>query len=130
MAGNFAPRFAAEAAFVILLAVAAGFADLRPAVIIAVMAGAWILVSLIEYFAWRASVQTTTLRPAAPPEPVEPLPGWSVEEILVPESELGNGEPEQGALTTVLPREPEAEPKPERKRGFLRWWKRSEEPDG
>jgi len=33
MADRFAPRFALEAGFLVLLAVAAGLADLRPAVI-------------------------------------------------------------------------------------------------
>jgi hypothetical protein len=53
MGGGFAPRFTVEAAFLILLAVGAGFADLRAIVIVAVMAGGWLLVALIEYFAWR-----------------------------------------------------------------------------
>ena len=110
MGGGFAPRFAVEAAFLILLAVGAGFADLRPIVVVAVLAGGWVLVSLIEYFAWRASRQTA-LRVAARQEPA----AWSVDEILVPEAEL----------TTVLPAPPveeeaeeesEAEPEPEQPR--------------
>jgi len=42
-----------EAGFLILLAVVVGLADLRPALIILVMAIGWLLVSLIEYLAWR-----------------------------------------------------------------------------
>jgi len=42
-----------EAGFLILLAVVVGLADLRPALIILVMAIGWLFVSLIEYFAWR-----------------------------------------------------------------------------
>jgi hypothetical protein len=47
------PRFVLEAGFLILLAVVVGLADLRPALIILVMAIGWLLVSLIEYLAWR-----------------------------------------------------------------------------
>src|SRR5207244_1588547 len=105
MGGGFAPRFAVEAAFLILLAVGAGFADLRAIVVVAVMAGGWLLVSLIEYFAWRASRQTA-LRVAARQEPA----AWSVDEILVPEAELAlaepEPEPEPAELTTVLPAPP------------------------
>jgi hypothetical protein len=53
MPGAAAPRFALEAGFLILLAVVLGFADLDPVLIVAVMGLAWVLVSLIEYFAWR-----------------------------------------------------------------------------
>lgn len=42
-----------EAGFLILLAVVVGLADLSPALIILVMAVAWLLVAMIEYFAWR-----------------------------------------------------------------------------
>src|SRR5262245_45691573 len=100
MGGGFAPRFVFEAVFLILLAVAAGFADLRPLVVVAVMAGGWLLVVLIEYFTWRASAQTA-LRVAALAQRPEPAQ-WSVDEILVPEAELAAAEPEPAALTTVL----------------------------
>jgi predicted lipid-binding transport protein (Tim44 family) len=53
MPRSLGPRFALEAGFLILLAVVLGFADLSPLLIILIMALAWILVSLIEYFAWR-----------------------------------------------------------------------------
>ena len=134
MSGGFAPRFALEAVFLILLAVAAGFADLRAIVIVALMGGGWLLVSLIEYFAWRSSAQTA-LRVSALPQRPEPAPEWSVEEILVPESELESAEPEpepepesqpdEAGLTTVLPadageEEPEREPEPVPKRRRLR----------
>ena|SRR6266540_815452 len=49
------PRFVLEAGFLILLAVVVGLADLRPALIILVMAVGWVLVAMIEYFAWRQS---------------------------------------------------------------------------
>jgi hypothetical protein len=85
-------RFAFEAAFLILLAVVAGLADLRPLLIVAVMAGAWAIVSAIEWLAWRAGP-----RPFMPvaPAPAKELEGD--EGILVPE------ELQQEPLTTVLP---------------------------
>jgi hypothetical protein len=133
MGGGFAPRFAVEAVFLILLAVGAGFANLRAVVIVALMAGGWLLVSLIEFFAWRASAQTA-LRVSSPAQRPEPAPEWSVEEILVPESELESApaepaseaeQPEEAGLTSVLPAEgaadePEGEEKPPRKRRRLR----------
>jgi len=53
MSGGLGPRFALEAGLLILLAVVLGVADLEPVLIILIMALAWVLVSLIEYFAWR-----------------------------------------------------------------------------
>jgi hypothetical protein len=44
-----------EAGFLVLLAVVVGLADLDPLLIVLVMLVGWILVSLIEYFAWRQS---------------------------------------------------------------------------
>ena len=87
-------RFALEAAFLIVLAVVAGLADLRPLLIVAVMAGAWAIVSVIEWLAWRAG--SRPFMPVAPPlEEPKPAP---VEDILVPEEEL-----HQEPLTTVMP---------------------------
>ena len=67
------PRFVLEAGFLVLLAVVVGFADLSPALIILVMALGWLLVSLIEYFAWRQTVQAMSVRydEAAPAQVVE-----------------------------------------------------------
>ena len=53
MSGRLGPRFALEAAFLILLAVALGIADLSVSAIVAVMAAGWLLVSLIELVASR-----------------------------------------------------------------------------
>jgi outer membrane biosynthesis protein TonB len=49
------PRFVLEAGFLVLLALLVGLADLDPLLIVLVMLVGWILVSLIEYFAWRQS---------------------------------------------------------------------------
>src|SRR4029453_10229156 len=68
------PRFVLEAGFLVLLAVVVGFAELSPALIVLVMALGWLLVSLIEYFAWRQ----------APAGPLAPFQG-------PPPSGLGGG---------------------------------------
>ena len=92
MLNGFAPRFALEAGFLVLLGVGAGYADLRPIVIVALLAGGWLLVSLIELATWRAQARTSTLfvPPPAPdaeaeaelePGPVpEPEHGWPVDD--------------------------------------------------
>jgi hypothetical protein len=48
-------RFVLEAAFLILLAVAAGWAELSATTIVLVMGAAWLLVAAIEWLAWRES---------------------------------------------------------------------------
>ena len=80
MPGRLGPRFALEAGFLIALAVAAGVADLRPQLIVLVMAIAWLLVALIEFAAdrlnaagptWRrAALAPARERPAEPPRSV------------------------------------------------------------
>jgi outer membrane biosynthesis protein TonB len=75
MPAEIGPRFVLEAGFLILLAVVVGLAELSPALIILVMAIGWLLVALIEYFAWRqspgfATVQRYTVAEAAPAAPV------------------------------------------------------------
>jgi hypothetical protein len=84
MPGGFAPRFAIEAGFLIALGVGAGIADLRPQVIVALLAGGWVLVSLIELSVWRA--EGRMVAPRMPPAPAEPESepelevGWPLEE--------------------------------------------------
>jgi hypothetical protein len=65
MPGALGPRFALEAGFLILLAVVLGLADLSPLLIILIMGLAWVLVSLIEYFAWRQGPRFPTRYAAA-----------------------------------------------------------------
>jgi hypothetical protein len=87
MPGAFAPRFAIEAAFLILLGVGAGYADLRPTVIIALLAGGWFLVALIELAIWRSQRRAT---PAVGPAAIgsvgdEPEPETDAEaEVALP----------------------------------------------
>ena len=85
MPGGFAPRFAIEAGFLILLGVGAGIADLRTRVIVAIVAGGWVLVSLIELSIWRAEGRTANPRVAPAPE-LEPAleVGWP---LVTPEAD-------------------------------------------
>lgn len=69
-----------EAGFLILLAVVVGFADLSAALIILVMAIAWVLVALIEYLAWRQGPRFAAGR--AHPAAAEPAPAAVQEEVI------------------------------------------------
>jgi hypothetical protein len=71
MRGGFAPRLAIEAGFLILVGVGAGLADLRAVVIVALLAGSWLLVSLLEVAVWRgqARVAGTPLQPVPLADP-------------------------------------------------------------
>ncbi len=77
MPGGFAPRFAIEAGFLILLGAGSGYANLRTAVIVAVLAGGWLLVSLIELTVWRAQA-----RPVGAFVPPRPEAGGNQEEPM------------------------------------------------
>jgi hypothetical protein len=70
---GFAPRFALEAGFLILLGVGAGYADLRPAVIVAIVGGGWLVVALVELAVWRAQAHPAVV-PAPPLDVVEEAP--------------------------------------------------------
>ena len=59
-----------EAGFLVLLAVVVGIADLDPLLIVLVMAIGWLLVSLIEYFAWRQTQGVALRRLDAEPAPM------------------------------------------------------------
>jgi hypothetical protein len=118
MPGSLGPRFALEAGFLILLAVVLGFADLSPALIILIMGLAWVLVSLIEYYAWRQGPRFPTRYAAAtgpafeqeevaveeraspqpPPEPTRQPPPVVEEETVVESAPAGTpaaGSPEE-----------------------------------
>ena len=65
-----------EAGFLILLAAVVGLAELRPALIVLVMAVGWLLVALIEYLAWRETagfpaVQRSAMAAPTPATPVQ-----------------------------------------------------------
>ena len=115
MPGGFAPRFAIEAGFLILLGVGAGIADLRTAVIVALLAAGWLVVSLIELVMWRAEGRTLTPR-VPPAEPVEAEPeyevGWPAEETedeAYPlRAEAGRESPEEAEEYTRVIHAPES----------------------
>ena len=93
---GFGLRFAAEVAFLGLLALAVGLAELGTPWIIAVMAVGWLMVAVVEWLAWRTEVGA---REPASKEAVsapEEQTSWDIEEILAPV-------PEEQGSTTVLP---------------------------
>lgn len=115
MPGGVAPRFAIEAGFLILLGVAAGYADLRAVVVVALVAGGWLLVSLVEAAVWYGRERPAPPAPPAegplPAEP-EPAPGWPDEQAYAPAYPLradAGTEPseELEAYTRVLERDAE-----------------------
>jgi hypothetical protein len=123
--GRLGLRFALEALFLVLLAIGAGLADLRPAVIVLVMAVAWVLVALIEFTAERIASSPTSYMLPTPArvdeaEDAEPVVWPRPEERTVvapperpPEPEL-TAEPEPVPEPEVAEEpEPEPEPKPE-----------------
>lgn len=121
--GRLGLRFALEAIFLVLLAIGAGLAELRPALIVLVMAVAWVLVALVEFTAERiAASPTSYLLPApAPPEEGEPeqvfWPPPEERTVVAPpqrpaEPEAAEPEPEHKPELEPEP-EPEEEPLPE-----------------
>src|SRR6266511_2831499 len=113
MSGGFASRFAVEVAFLVFLAVAAGFADLRAWVIVLVMAGGWLVVTLIEALAWQAERELECrvasggahLAAGEESEP-EPQHGWDVNASPSgTEDAEAPPVPDGDAFTSVLPPE-------------------------
>src|SRR5882762_3730945 len=78
------PRFVLEAGFLILLAVVVGLADLSPALIVLVMTVGWLLVALIEYFAWRQTMGFAVQRYTAVEAPPAPVVHEEVVEDMAP----------------------------------------------
>ncbi len=76
MMGGPGLRFALEAAFLIVLAVVSGLAELRPTTIVLVMGAAWLLVAAIEWLAWREAPRITRREAVAvlKPDPEPPAP--------------------------------------------------------
>ena len=96
---SFGLRFAAEVAFLGLLALAVGLAELATPWIIAVMAVGWLLVAVVEWLAWRS--ESGPREPVArrtPRQRPEEQTSWDIEEILAPV-------PDEQGSTTVLPSE-------------------------
>jgi len=83
MSEGFAPRFAIEAAFLILLGVGAGYADLRTPVIVGLVAGGWVIVALIEWSLWRSQTRSSAAFvpvAAVVEEPAEPFEDYDVDD--------------------------------------------------
>jgi hypothetical protein len=104
------PRFVLEAGFLVLLAVVVGFADLSPALIILVMAVGWLLVSLIEYFAWRQTVHAMSVR-YDEPAPVIEEEEEVVEEVPPPPPSPPPASPPPAAEEETVVQAPEPEEK-------------------
>jgi hypothetical protein len=100
-----------EAGFLILLAVVVGLADLSPALIVLVMTVGWLLVALIEYFAWRQSPSFATVqRYSAVEAPPATVHEEVVEDMAPPPPPPPPAPPPPEEETIVAP--PEAEPPP------------------
>ena len=137
MPGRLGPRFALEAAFLILLAVGAGLADLSPTAIVLVMVAAWVIVAVIEFTAERLGTSFPPLqRTYIAPPPVRRRPEGDLVEATVvtpvpepvPAKEEEPAEAPQPAPQTepevpVEAAEPETSAKPSRRRRF---WQRRE----
>ncbi len=128
-------RFIVEAGFIIAVAVIAGIERLSTWWIIAVVAGAWLIVAAVEIAVWARNVvaqqpqavdEPADLEPAPTPEhaslsPVVVRPRSSVETREAEPSSEPEPEPEQTreperpriAAVPALPPEPEPEPEPE-----------------
>jgi threonine/homoserine/homoserine lactone efflux protein len=82
---GFALRFAVEVAFLVLLALAVGLAELSTPWIVAVMVVGWLLVAVIEWLAWRSEQEPDGEAGAAAPESrPEEATSWDLDEILAP----------------------------------------------
>lgn len=102
----FGPRFLIQAAFIIAVAVVAGIADVGTWSIIGLVAGAWILVALVEIGLWYRHATTRAsarqLQPEPEPEPESP--------IVLREEPVPTPEP---PLIAAAPPPPEPKPEPE-----------------
>jgi outer membrane biosynthesis protein TonB len=117
--GRLGLRFALEALFLVLLAVGAGLAHLRPLYIVLVMGVAWVLVAIVEFTAERitASPISYLLPQQAEPSVAEDEVVWPMPEertVVAPPEQ--RAEPEPAAEAEPEPAaevEPEPEPEPE-----------------
>jgi len=90
---GFAARFAVEVAFLALLALAVGLAELGTPWIVLVMIVGWVLVALVEWLAWRAETEPVeALSPAASEQAAEEKTSWDIDEILAPLPDEGSDE--------------------------------------
>jgi hypothetical protein len=111
------PRFLLEAGFIVAVAVVAGLADLSTWSIIGVVAGAWILVALVELAVWARHAPRRSKVPAR----AEPAPAASPPPVEVtPEPARAPSPPTLAAAPPPAPEpEPEQEPAPEPQVAYL-----------
>jgi outer membrane biosynthesis protein TonB len=107
--GRLGLRFALEALFLVLLAIGAGLADLRPLLIVVVMGVAWVLVALVEFTAERIAASPASYLLPTPVQPEEDEP----ERVIWPRPEERTvvAPPERPPEPEAV--EPEPEPEPE-----------------
>lgn len=104
------PRMLLEVLFLAAVAVVAALAELDAPAIAGVMAGAWVLVALIEWAASRADRRRSEVLLRPPPEPPQPLPAdasWFVPPVEQTLHDAG-GAP-GSATATRLPPAPAAD---------------------
>lgn len=138
------PRFLIEAGFIIAVAVVAGVERLGTAWIVAVMAGAWLIVAAVEIgvsrrrarmvprpLASEAAPEPTPAPVAVRPAPVEARSERPATPLPSPETQPEQPEPEPPRIVAVPEPEPEPEadlvpePEPDRVVAFI---PRSEDP--
>ena len=103
------PRLLLEVVFLAAVATASALAEFDAPVIAGVMAGAWVLVALIEWAASRADRRRSVipmLAPVAPPEPLPADPAWFVPPVEHTLLESAADPPT--AITKLPPANPEA----------------------
>jgi hypothetical protein len=141
--GRLGLRFALEALFLVLLAIGAGLADLRPLFIVVVMGIAWLLVAIVEYTAERISASPLSylLPQRGDPPADEAEAAWPMPEertvVAPPERPEPETEPEpepEPEPELPLDEEPEPLPEPEpaspgRLRSLLRRRQPDDEPE-
>lgn len=127
------PRLVLEGAFLLLVALCAGLADLSPEWIVLVMVAAWTLVVLSEWAAAakRARWRLDEIAPPLDAEAAETTGPWDVPVVQATVVEAGP-DPESKTMVTKLPAEhvdldepdaevvAETEPAPKRRRGLRR----------
>jgi hypothetical protein len=114
------PRFLIQAGFIIAVAVVAGIERVGTWSIIGLVAGAWIVVALVELALWARKAKVRGLspersEPRSSPEP-EPPPLVVREPVRTPQPPLIAAAPPPPAAERPVRAEPEPEPEPEPER--------------
>jgi hypothetical protein len=133
--GRLGLRFALEALFLVLLAIAAGLAGLSAGFIVLVMAVAWLLVAIIEFTAERISASPLTylLPQRAEPPADEEEARWPMPEertvVAPPEQAAPEPEPDEPAAAEEPESADEESRRPGRLRSLLRRREQDAEPE-